>query len=134
MILLDTHVVVRYASNDPKLGKRARSAIDRARVKDEAFASAISFWEIAMLVAKRRLALDVTVAAFRDETIRIGIREAVLDGEIAIVAAELPEVHGDPADRMLVATATVHGLTLLTADDILLRWKLRGLRSQDATV
>ena len=52
MILLDTHVLVRLLSGDPKLGKRARVTIDRAGRRDEVFVSAISFWEIAMLVAR----------------------------------------------------------------------------------
>lgn len=133
MILLDTHVLVRYTLDEGKLGKRAFSAIDRALARDELFVSAISFWEMGMLVTKRRLGLDTTVAAFRDMSLRNGAREQVLDGEIATFAGELPTTHGDPADRMLVATASVRGLTLLTADAVLLAWKLRGLRVQDAT-
>ena len=54
--------------------------------------------------------------------------------EVSIGAAELPGSHGDPADRMLVATAIVHALTLITADDVLLDWKLRGFKAQDATI
>lgn len=133
MILLDTHVLVRYTRDERKLGRRALSTIDRAVAKDELFVSAISFWEVATLVAKRRLELDTTVAAFRDLTIRNGAREQVLDGEIATVAGELPDAHGDPADRILVATAIVRGLTLVTADSVLLGWKLRGFHTRDAT-
>ena len=133
MILLDTHVLVHYAGDDRRLGKRARAAIDRALARDELFVSALSFWEIAMLVAKDRLALDTTVSAFRAAALATGIQEAPLDGEIAIAAGELPDHHGDPVDRMLVATALVRGLALLTADGTLLDWKLRGLRVQDAS-
>jgi PIN domain nuclease of toxin-antitoxin system len=133
VILLDTHVLVHYASEDRKLGKRARIAIDRALSRDEAFVSALSFWEVAMLVAKRRLDLDTTVAAFRAATLATGLQEAPVDGDIAITAGELVDHHGDPVDRMLVATALVRGLTLLTADAVLLDWKLRGLRVEDAS-
>lgn len=133
MILLDTHVLVRYMCDEGKLGKRARAVIDRSISSDELFVSAISFWEVATLVAKRRLELDTTVAAFRDLAIRNGAREQVLDGDIATLAGELPDAHGDPADRMLVATAIVRGLTLVTADAVLLEWKLRGFRTRDAT-
>jgi PIN domain nuclease of toxin-antitoxin system len=66
VILLDTHDLARYMQDESKLGRRARSTIDRAVAKDELFVSAISFWEVATLVAKRRLELDTTVAAFRD--------------------------------------------------------------------
>jgi PIN domain nuclease of toxin-antitoxin system len=133
VILLDTHVLVRYMRDEGKLGRRTLSAIDRAVASDELFVSAISFWEVAMLVAKQRLELDTTVAAFRDLAIRNGAREQVLDGDIATLAGELPDAHGDPADRMLVATAIVRGLTLVTADAVLLAWKVRGLRVRDAT-
>ncbi len=132
-MLLDTHVLVHYASDDRKLGKRARAAIERALARDEAFVSALSFWEVAMLVAKERLALDTTVSAFRAATLATGIQEETVDGEIAIAAGELADHHGDPVDRMLVATALVRGLSLLTADTVLLDWKLRGLRIQDAS-
>lgn len=133
MILLDTHVLVRYLMGDRKLGRRAIATIDKALPVDELFVSAISFWEIAMLVEKRRLELDTTVAAFRSLSLRHGVQEEVVDGEIAVSSAELPPSHADPADRMLVATAILRGLTLVTADDILLSWKVRGFRAQDAT-
>jgi len=134
VILLDTHVIVRLLSGDPRLGKRARATIDRVGRRDELFVSAISFWEIAMLVAKHRLELDTAPSSFRARALEDGVREAPIDGEIAIVAGELPSTHQDPADHLLVATAIVRGLTLLTADDVLLDWKLRGYRAQDATV
>lgn len=133
MILLDTHVLVRYLAGDRKLGRRAVAAIDKALALDEVFVSAISFWEVAMLVRRGRLELDTTVAAFRVLALRHGIQEQPVDGELAIAAAELPDTHGDPADRMLVATAIERGLTLLTADETLLDWKLRGFQTLDAT-
>jgi PIN domain nuclease of toxin-antitoxin system len=133
VILLDTHVLVRYLMGDKKLGRRAVAAVDKALPDDEVFVSAISFWEVAMLVERGRLELDMTVTAFRTLALRHGIHEEPLDGEIGIAAAELSSEHIDPADRMLVATAMLRGMTLVTADDTLLRWKLRGFRVQDAT-
>lgn len=62
-----------------------------------------------------------------------GVREQVLDGDIATLAGELPAAHGDPADRMRVATAILRDLTLVTADAVLLDGKLRGFRTRDAT-
>lgn len=133
MILLDTHVLVRYLMGDRKLGRRAVAAIDKALAADELFVSAISYWEVAMLVQRGRLELETTVSAFRALALRHGVQEEGIDGDIGIVAAELPNGHADPADRMLVATALLHGLTLVTADATLLGWKLRGFRAQDAT-
>jgi PIN domain nuclease of toxin-antitoxin system len=133
VILLDTHVLVHYAHGGKKLGKRALSTLDRAGDRDELFISSIAFWEIAMLVSRGRLELDTTVSSFRMATLHEGIQELPIDGEIAIAAGELPAAHGDPADRLHVATAMNRGLTLLTADDVLLQWRMRGYRAQDAT-
>lgn len=133
MILLDTHVLVQYLQDDKRLGRRANASIDKALADEDVFVSAISFWEIAMLVEKGRLEIDGGVSAFRAVALRHGIREEPLDGEIGIAAAQLSDVHADPADRMLVATAMLRALTLVTADDTLLEWKLRGFRTQDAT-
>jgi PIN domain nuclease of toxin-antitoxin system len=74
VILLDTHVLVHYAAGDKRIGKRTRLAIDRAIERDELFMSALSFWEIAMLVARGRLALDSSVAGFRVATLRQGVQ------------------------------------------------------------
>jgi PIN domain nuclease of toxin-antitoxin system len=109
------------------------AAIDKALPDDEVFVSAISFWEVAMFVERGRLDLDMNVTAFRTLALRHGIHEEALDGEIGIAAAELSDAHADPADRLLVATAVLRGLTLLTADHTLLKWKVRGFRTQDAT-
>jgi PIN domain nuclease of toxin-antitoxin system len=133
MILLDTHVLVHYARGDKKVGRRARTVIDRAIVRDELFVSALSFWEITMLIAKDRLALDTPPGGFRAVMLHHGIQEIAIDGVIAIAAGELPATHGDPADRLIVATAMVRGLTLVTADDVLLTWRMPGYRVHDAT-
>lgn len=133
MILLDTHVLVRYLMGDKKLGRRTVASIDKALPDDEVFVSAISFWEVAMLVSRGRIELDSTVELFRSTAIHNGAQEIAIDGAIAVRAAELPDVHGDPADRLLIATAIGRGLTLVTADATLLGWQLRGLRLRDAT-
>lgn len=133
MILLDTHVFVHYANTDRRLGRRARAAIERALGRDGLFISALTFWELAMLVGKQRLALDTTVAGFRAAALRQGILELPVDGEIAIAAGELPAVHGDPIDRVLVATARVRGITLMTVDETLLQWRMSGYHAQDAS-
>jgi PIN domain nuclease of toxin-antitoxin system len=134
VILLDTHVLLRYALGDRKLGKRATRSIDGALRRSELCVSALSFWEIAMLVEKRRLKLSDTPTAFRALTLRQGIIEHPLDGAIAIRSAELTGLHGDPADRMIAATAISTGSTLVTADAQVLVVRVAGLRVLDATV
>ncbi len=95
--------------------------IDAAFAEGELLVSAISFWEVAMLVAKGRLKLGQSVEGWRREVLDRGLREVRLDGEAGIRAAQLSDLGGDPADRMIVATA-LRGPTLATADRNLLGW------------
>ena len=88
----------------------------------EAFICPITFWEIGMLVVKRRLALTSTLTAWRANLLRAGYLERPIDGLDTILMASLPNLHGDPADRMLIAVASNAGLTLVTADAKLLGW------------
>lgn len=131
LILLDSHVLIWLASGDKRLGRRARVAADRALVDGKLAASVVSFWEVALLVAKRRLRLELPPQAWRELLLRSGLVEIEVDGEIAIAAAQIGEFHDDPADRFIVATASRAGATLLTSDQRILDWK-GSLRRQDA--
>ena len=121
MILLDTHALWWQGEGSPKLGPRARQVIEQAFEGNEAAVSTISFWEIAMRVHKNQLDFLSDVAAWRRELISQGLREIPIDGGIAVRAGLLPDMHGDPADRLIVATA-LEGHQLLTADRRLLDW------------
>lgn len=133
MLLLDTHVLVRCVHGGRSVGAHAQAAIDRALTRDALFASALSYWEIAMLVEAQRIKLGTSESAFRTKVRDRGIRELDVDSEIAIAAGELPRSHADPADRMLVASAMSRDLTLVTADAKLLEWRMHGYAAQDAT-
>ena len=89
---------------------------------------AISFWEVAMLTARGRISLGQAPDQWRLDWLRAGLREMALDGAIALAGTELPDLHPDPADRFIVATALTLGATLLTADQAILSWPgpLRG--------
>ena len=123
MILLDTHAVLWMANNDPSLGPQSRSTIQKARDDGELAVSAISFWEISLLAAKGRLELLQLPAELRTDLLTTKITEIPLTGDIAIEAVSLDTLHGDPADRFIVATALVHDAILVTADRALLRWQ-----------
>jgi PIN domain nuclease of toxin-antitoxin system len=84
-----------------------------------------------MLASKGRLRALESAGKLRAELLALGLRELPVTGEIAILAAELEGLHGDPADRIIIATAMAHDATLMTADDRLLRWRHR-LKRQDA--
>jgi len=79
--------------------------------------------EIALLAAKDRLELHRRPAELRAELLDTGVMELALTGDIALLAVELKNLHGDPADRFIVATAIMHDATLMTADARLLRWR-----------
>jgi PIN domain nuclease of toxin-antitoxin system len=123
MILLDTHAFVWLAEDSRRLGTDARRRIARELSRGSVHVSAISFWEIGMLVEARRLRLTRDVAAVRAAAEGSGLRELAVDGEIAIVASRLAALPGDPGDRLIVATALCTGATLLTADGRLLAMK-----------
>ena len=116
---------------DGRLGRVARREIERAWQSDELAVSAISFWEVAMLVDKGRIRLDDNVQAWRREHLEQGVVEVPVDGEIGIRATGLPSFHADPADRLIVATALA-GHRLVTSDRRILGWPGR-LSRLDAT-
>ena len=109
-LLLDTHILLWWLTQDGQLTKRARSTIAEA---DAIFVSAASAWEMAIKISIGKLKtpddLEAQMQANRFVELPVKISHA-------IVAAQLPHHHGDPFDRMLVAQASVESLTLLTAD------------------
>ncbi len=122
MLLLDTHVLVWLDEGSPRLGAAALLRINEALVADQLGVAAVSFWEIAMLCEKRRLIMRTAMDVWRSDLLYAGLHEIPLRGETAIRAAQLQAFHGDPADRMIVATAMEIGASLITADDKILAW------------
>lgn len=120
MILLDTHVLVWMDEGSGRLGKIARNQIEEAFSRGEAAVSAISFWEVAMLVEKQRLEISMDLDSWRRSLLSAGLVEVAISGLVGIKAAELKSFHGDPADRMIVATALHGGMVLATADQKIL--------------
>jgi len=122
MIILDSHALVWLDTGDELLGAQAIKTIDQALADNALAVSAITFWEVAMLVNKGRLKLDITPDIWRKELIDRGLIELAMDGNTGIKAADLQEFHGDPADRIIVATALSTGSSLITADKKILEW------------
>jgi PIN domain nuclease of toxin-antitoxin system len=115
-ILLDTHAAVSAAEG--KLRPEAARLVEGAAERGELLLSPISAWEIGMLARKRRLVLSTTVEAYVRVLFSLpGVVIAVLSPSIAAAAAMLPETAGtDPADRILVATASSYGARFITRD------------------
>ncbi|MBU4230735.1 MAG: type II toxin-antitoxin system VapC family toxin [Proteobacteria bacterium] len=123
MLILDTHVLVWLDEGNPRLGKTALHAINESLATGQLGVATISFWEVAMLIEKQRVTMRPELADWRFELLQAGLLEIPLGGATAIRAAQLPLFHGDPAGRMIVATAIENGATLMTADEKILSWK-----------
>jgi PIN domain nuclease of toxin-antitoxin system len=131
VILLDTHVAIWMIGDERMLGTQSRKIIQSAREENKLAISAISFWEIALLVAKDRLELRGEASQLRKDLSTSGVVELSVTGDIAIGAVELANLHADPADRFIAATAVAHDALLMTADSRLLRWR-HSVRRQNA--
>ncbi len=128
MIVLDTHVLIWALHGDTQLGAGAREIIDREGGLGEALVSAITPWEIAMLVEKGRLALGRDAASWFEAALSLpGLVLAPLLPAIAVDSVRLPGAfHADPADRLIIATARHTGAVLLTADRAILDYAAAG--------
>ena len=108
-LLLDTHVLLWWASDDPRLGVRTR----RSLLEQEVAVSAVSGWEIEVKRARGRLdAPDDLVELLAEQ----GFTASSLTLRHAVDAGRLPRHHDDPFDRALVAQARAEGLRLVSAD------------------
>jgi PIN domain nuclease of toxin-antitoxin system len=117
MIQLDTHILLWRELEPEKLSAAARSAIELAALASEAIAiSPITLWEIALLVRRTRILLHVPMQKFL-ESIEENYRVMPITAATAAQAAALKDPFPkDPMDRLIVATAIVENLTLITAD------------------
>ena len=124
MILLDTHVLVWLDGANPRLGGKAIEQIDAAFQSGHTAVSAISYWEVGTLIRKGRIQLEMDLLAWRDSFLRQGVQELPVTGDIGILASGFHGFHGDPADRLIAATALQHSATLITADQRILSSEL----------
>ena len=123
-ILLDTCTFLWIAAGSRELSDAAREAFQQP--DNEVFLSAVSAWEIAVKHALGRLPLPAPphnyVPRLRDQH---GILPLALEEEAVLHVSRLPDLHRDPFDRMLVAQAIVHGLTIVTPDPLVLQYPAR---------
>jgi len=137
LLLLDTHVLVWSVRENPRLGSAIKEVLNEAARRSRIAVSAITPWEVALLVSKGRLQLGSDVAQWiRTALAKPGVQLVPLEPEIAVASTRLPfEMHADPADRILVATTRHQGATLVTADEALLGLARQGhFAAMDATV
>jgi PIN domain nuclease of toxin-antitoxin system len=113
-ILLDTHLLVWMVGYPRQLPKDARLAIEDPA--NEVLFSAISIWEIAIKTSLGKPGFAVDPRLLRRRLLTNGYRELPLFSDHAVAVLHLPAIHKDLFDRILVAQATVEGITLLTSD------------------
>src|SRR5580692_2074331 len=114
-LLLDTHIWLWNSIAPDRLSRRVDRATNDPR--NEIWISPISTWEIVLLYEKGRLKLADGPELWVQKAMSLApLREAPVTHEIALATRSIALPHGDPADRLLAATALIHGLTLVTAD------------------
>lgn len=114
MIILDTHIWVRWLCNDTTLPKTLVKMIEKA---PKLSVSAISCWEVAYLARRGRLELVLPLQEWLQVALEpSGVSVIPLEADIARLAAELPDHHRDPADRFIIATALRHQAEIMTFD------------------
>ena len=128
LIVLDTHTLIWAVEGDGRLGTSASRLIEETVRTDRVAVSAITPWEIALLVERRRLRLGREVGAWIAQALALpGITLIPIEPAIAIDCVRLPgEFHADPADRFIVATARHLEVPLLTADRKILAYAEAG--------
>lgn len=123
-ILLDTHVWLWLLEGSPKLNSSFIKSVDLIQQHSTILISAMTIWEIGMLVEKGRIELERDRLDWIEEALAVsGVELAPLSPRIMIQSTRLPgEVHGDPVDRILIATARETSAVLVTADRKILEY------------
>jgi PIN domain nuclease of toxin-antitoxin system len=119
-IICDTHVPIFYQDDPNRLSDLARRTFEQGMCEDRLALADISLWEIAMLFARGRLnprAPTTPAHYIRDLLIGYGLEVLPIEADIAVTAQSDLFTHGDPADRLIGATAIVHRVPLLTIDE-----------------
>ena len=117
-VLLDTHIWIWWLTPESPLSPKEREALDRAAEQRELHLAAISLWEAQVLHARKRIQLPVPfpewISSAADPRM---VTLLPLDVDVVVAADSLPaSFHGDPADRLIVATARAYAMPLATHD------------------
>lgn len=128
MLVVDTHALIWIFLGAPKISPKVRQVVEEAQKNHILLMSAVVLWEVAMLIQKKRLSVLTPLRAFLDNIATLpGLMTVPLTPEIAAESVSLPgELHRDPFDRIIVATARCVNGTLLTRDSAILQWAKQG--------
>ena len=129
-ILLDTCALIWMAEGDRRFqASPSKNKIERSFRENQLHISSITLWEISMLNSKNRLQMNTPVLIWLKSCIqKYNLQIIQISPEIAVESCQLPGgFHADPADRVIVASARVHDLSLLTEDQLILDYGKNGL-------
>ena len=113
-VLCDTCALIWLATGDERLSRKARAVIRDAELL---CFSSISIWEIARKVKSGELEIPISPTLFTDMLIKqYGMKELPLDNAVMFRSSALPEIHKDPADRFIIATALLNDCVVVTGD------------------
>jgi PIN domain nuclease of toxin-antitoxin system len=120
ILLVDTHLLLWAAGEPQRLSRKARRLLED--LDSQLWFSAASLWEVAIKHALGREDFRVEPRRLRRGLIDNGWRELTVSSEHAVATLDLPPIHKDPFDRMLVAQAKVEGLALVTSDELVAQY------------
>ncbi len=119
-LLLDSHLVIWAAMGSNRLSAKARKLLEDPQ--NELYFSAASLWEIGIKNGLGRADFEVDARVLRRGLLDNGYQELPITGAHALAIDGLPPIHKDPFDRILVAQATIEGITLLTFDTMVAQY------------
>jgi PIN domain nuclease of toxin-antitoxin system len=119
-LLVDTHLLLWAAGEPQKLSRKARRLLGDPG--SQLWFSAVSLWEVVIKHGLGREDFRVEPRRLRRGLIDNGWRELAISSEHAVATLDLPPIHKDPFDRMLVAQAQIEGLALITSDELVARY------------
>jgi PIN domain nuclease of toxin-antitoxin system len=123
--ILDTHILVWWLRNQTDLLTKPQlhALAETERLREPAALSAMSLWELAMMIDRKQLVVTTSLNAWLEELENHPLLTILpLTARIAAESVQLVGFHRDPADRIIVASARQHGLNLLTADHRIRKW------------
>ena len=115
-IIVDTHALLWFFSNDINLSEKARETIVNSN--NDVFISIASFWEISIKLSLSKLALDIPFELLFDESEKLNMSILNVKKEHLVCLKELPFIHKDPFDRMIASQSIVENYTLASIDKI----------------
>lgn len=128
-LLLDTHVWIWFANGNTEIPSKIKKLINQAGHQNGLFASAISAWELSMLEVRKKIILGMPCLDWIKQSLNsLNMQLLPLSPEVSVESCHLPaEFHSDPADQIIIATARVHNLHLVSKDKKIIQYSKKNI-------